>query len=256
MEDSAKPAETWLQPFRVFISSPGDVEAERAAAHIVLSRLQSERRYRDRVAFRAVAWDAPGLSVPMRFTETPQISVSRSLGDPSECEVTIVILWSRLGTPLPEKHLKPDGTPYLSGTEWELQNALAGYQRNGKPVILVYRRPEQPPLRRQDPDFKEKLAQQEAVEEFFSGLPEPGTWAIRHGVNDYAEPNELEEQLNAHLRELVEERLGEWLNSACPAEPTAKGGESTRRTAYDKPPFPGLRAFQESDAAVFFGRGP
>lgn len=92
MEDSATPAETGLRPFRVFISSPGDVDDERSLAHLVLNRLQNESRYRERIAFRAVAWDGPGVSVPMRFTETAQHSVRRSVGDPAGCEVAVIIL--------------------------------------------------------------------------------------------------------------------------------------------------------------------
>jgi hypothetical protein len=55
-----------------------------------------------------------------------------------------------MGTPLPvEKYRKPDGEPYLSGTEWEFEDALKG---DPNPDVLVYRRTEPPPLRSEDPD--------------------------------------------------------------------------------------------------------
>jgi hypothetical protein len=45
---------------------------------------------------------------------------------PSECDIVLVIFWSRMGTPLSDEHCKPDGTPYHSGTEWEYFDALQG----------------------------------------------------------------------------------------------------------------------------------
>jgi hypothetical protein len=53
---------------------------------------------------------------------TPQEAVNRSLSKPSQCDVVVVILWGRMGTPLPESYKKPNGTLYLSGTEWECED--------------------------------------------------------------------------------------------------------------------------------------
>ena len=50
---------------------------------------------------------------------TPQEAINRGIAKPSECDLVIVILWSRMGTPLPPEYTKPDGTTSLSGTEWE-----------------------------------------------------------------------------------------------------------------------------------------
>jgi hypothetical protein len=46
---------------RVFISSPGDVSAERKIALDVIDYFPNRPAFRDRVAFRVVAWDKPGL---------------------------------------------------------------------------------------------------------------------------------------------------------------------------------------------------
>lgn len=37
---------------------------------------------------------------------------------PRECDLTIVLLWGRLGTPLPPENRQVDGTVYASGTVW------------------------------------------------------------------------------------------------------------------------------------------
>ena len=92
--------------------------------------------------FEIVAWDQPGAGVPMLATLTPQAAIAAGLPRPSQCDVVVAIFWSRMGTPLPDEYRKPDGTAYLSGTEWEYLDALGASERCGKPAILVYRRTE------------------------------------------------------------------------------------------------------------------
>ena len=72
-----------------------------------------------------------GATMDARFT--PQQAMDRGLPTPADCDLTVILLWGRMGTPLTE--MKADGTSYLSGTEWEFENALAA----NKPVF-VYRR--------------------------------------------------------------------------------------------------------------------
>ena len=100
---------------RVFISSPGDVADERNLARRLLKdELPYDPLLRGKVTFDAVSWDDPAASTPMVATLTPQEAVNRFGCRPSECDIVIVVLWSRLGT-----QLKIDGTSYLSGTEYE-----------------------------------------------------------------------------------------------------------------------------------------
>ena len=104
---------------RVFLSSPGDVADERNLARRLL---KDELPYdpllrhpitRDLlVTFDVVSWDDPAASTPMLATLTPQEAVNRALPKPSECDVVVIILWSRLGTPLPTEYSKPTGEPY------------------------------------------------------------------------------------------------------------------------------------------------
>jgi hypothetical protein len=96
---------------------------------------------------------------------TPQAAIASGLPTPSQCDIVVVILWSRMGTPLPPDYRKPDGNLYLSGTEWEYLNALDGWQRDGRPTILVYHRTTECPAHLGDPQLEEKQRQWTHVQE-------------------------------------------------------------------------------------------
>src|SRR5262245_47308896 len=141
-EHDSKMRQTARKHLRVFLASPGDVSGERVVARQVLEQLPYDRGLRDRISVGVVAWDHPGSETPMLATMTPQAAIAKGLPKPSDCDIVIVVLWSRMGTPLPAddpKWLKADGTRYMSGTEWEYLDALAAHQRTGRPEILVYR---------------------------------------------------------------------------------------------------------------------
>src|SRR5262245_16190984 len=105
--------------YRVFLSSPGDVNEERRIVLEVLDRLPNRPAFREQVGFRVVAWDKPGADTPMLATMTPQAAIDAGLPKPSECDIVIVIFWSRMGTPFTF-----NGVDYLSGTHYELLDAL------------------------------------------------------------------------------------------------------------------------------------
>ena len=92
---------------------------------------------------------------------TPQQAVDRSLPTPADCDLTIVLLWSRMGTPLTET--RADGTPYLSGTEWEFETALAANK-----AVYLYRRSEKVLLDPDEAEFDAKLTQKRRVDDFFA----------------------------------------------------------------------------------------
>jgi len=203
-KDSAKAAPRHL---RVFLASPGDVADERALALWVLEKLQYDPLLRGRITIETVAWDKPGAGVPpMLVPMTPQEMIARGLPKPSECDIVIVIFWSRMGTPLSPDLKKPDGSGYLSGTEWVYLNALEAAEHQGKPEILVYRRTEKIVLDPDDPEFDEKSQQWRLVKQFFQSFENPDG-SLRRGYNPYLAPDEFREQLNLHLRTLVRELL-------------------------------------------------
>jgi hypothetical protein len=254
---TAQPSATApLLRIRVFLASPGDVTDERALALRALERLPYDVFLRGRIAVETIAWDKPGADTPMLATLTPQEAIAQQRPKPSECDIVIVIFWSRVGTPLPREDVKPDGSAYLSGTEWEYLDALEASRQKGRPKVLVYRRTEVPSIGLDDPDFQDKQDQWRLVETFFASFRNPDR-SIRGGVNEYDTPDGFEKRLTEHLREIVQTLLAEHeAQSQAPAAETAQTPEGREEPPlWEGSPFPGLRPFGEDDARIYFGRG-
>lgn len=178
---------------RIFLASPGDVLEERQAVRDLLHRLERSPLIREDFTIEVVSWDDPDAPVPMLATLTPQQAVSRALPKPSDCDFTVVIVSGRMGTPLEER--KPDGSAYLSGTEWEFEDA----RRAGRPILL-YRRMPAPSAA--DNDAEEATRQLRNVEQFFAQFKGPGG-TLRGGMTTY----KTVEELTARLRTDVESLL-------------------------------------------------
>ena len=187
---------------RVFLSSPQDVADERAIAVRVLSRLPYDPFLRGRVTLEIVAWDGPGGQVPLTATLTPQATIDQGLARPSECDVVVMILWNRIGTPLPGTYRRVDGTRYRSGTEWEYEDAITASE---PPQILIYRRLD--PSRLPAVGDAEDRQQREQVEQFFLAFRN-ADGSLRGGVNTYGDPAQFERQLEYHLREILSRLIG------------------------------------------------
>ncbi|HEY1432425.1 MAG TPA: SUMF1/EgtB/PvdO family nonheme iron enzyme [Stellaceae bacterium] len=210
---------------RIFLSSPGDVADERKIARELIEReLQKHPSYRE-LKLVVIAWDDPDARIPMLANETPQESVNNARPRPSTCDIVIVILWARMGTPLPETIRKPDGERYLSGTEWEYLDAVNS-RWEPKPDVLVYRGTEEPMISIRDPKKKEKEEQFERVEEFFARFRNTDG-SLVGGVNEYAAPDEFKALLRQHLEELFHRRL-----PAAPASGKPRQIEATIPHAY------------------------
>jgi hypothetical protein len=231
--------------FRVFLSSPGDVHDERALAFRVIEALPKQPFIRNRATIEVVAWDDREALTPVYANLTPQRALQQHLKMPSACDIVVVILWSRLGTPLPDNdfYRKPDGGRYLSGTEWEFEDAT----RMSRPVLL-YRRTETPIMAVDDPEGKAKTAQYESVKRFFERFKN-SDGSLNGLYRDYNKPSDFERLLDGDLRSVLERLL-----DTRPAEPDPPPPEVMSIDA-GQAPYPGLRRLGEEDAAVFFGRG-
>jgi hypothetical protein len=200
---------------RIFLSSPGDVAAERRTARELLNAVQRQPMLRGRVWIDAISYDDPDAPAPMAAGETPQESVNRLTGRPADCDLTVVILWGRLGTPIPPHVQRADGTRYESGTVWELEDALQA----GKEV-WVYRRTEVPSIALNDPDFEKRRAAYEAVGEFFKRFTN-ADGSIKRGCNTYARDADFGGLFEKHLASLIRARL----------EAPSRGGEQVSTPA-------------------------
>jgi hypothetical protein len=189
------------QLVRIFLSSPGDVADERKIAReLIEGQLQKHPSYRG-LKLEVIAWDNPDARIPMLANETPQESVNNVRPRPSTCDIVIVILWARMGVLLPETIRKPNGERYLSGTEWEYEDAVNS-PRQSKPEVLVYRRTEEPMIAMRDPLRKEKEEQFERVEAFFAKFRNTNDSQIG-GINEYTALEEFKALLRQHLDELL-----------------------------------------------------
>ncbi len=251
-ESKSEPARVQPAVYKIFIASPGDVRDERMLARAVVEQIRVERAFRGRVDLECIAWDQPGVEVAMEAGLTPQEAIKRGLPKPSKCDLVIVILWSRMGTPLPADDTKPGGATYLSGTEWEFQDAITAAKRSGQPAVWLYRRSQVPQVAFDDPGFEEKRQQWDKVEAFFQGfVGENGS--LSGGVNRYQTPDEFRRQFEQHLRDRLTVFL-EGIRKPAPRAPLPQEAE-IKDIGWTGSPYPGLEAFKTKQATIFFGRG-
>ena len=225
-----------MKTLQIFISSPGDVFEERALANRVIERMQSE--YAGRVVLQPILWEHEPLVATANFQE--------QIIRPSDTDVVIAILWSRLGTRLPKGYVRADGSRYESGTEYEFEEAIEGFRKNGKPDLLVYRKTAPPSVRLDDEkELLARLEQKKKLDEFvdkwFHDKAEGTLIAAFHA---FESPSDFESLLEAHLHKLVERQLPKSVSSAADAPAVWKKGS----------PFRGLHVFDYEHAPVFFGR--
>ncbi len=237
---------------RIFLSSPGDVNEERALTRKVIDELHLEPLLRDKVSLQCIAWDDLSARTPMLATLTPQEAINRSLPKPSECHIVIVIFWSRMGTPLPDNYHKSDGSRYLSGTEWEYLDAIDGANQHAQkfPLVAVYRRTEKPQIDLSAPDVIERYQQYQLVDKFFEQF-KSADGSLRGGINQYASPAEFQTFIENDLKMLITQVLESPENDPPQEAPATQ----TLPSIWQGSPFPGLRAFTADDEPIFFGRG-
>ncbi len=61
--------------------------------------------------------------------------------EPSKTDNEVVVLWSRLGSLMPQEEFKGAiSGGAVTGTEWEFEDAVHGYQKHKKPHLLLYRK--------------------------------------------------------------------------------------------------------------------
>jgi hypothetical protein len=222
---------------RVFISSPGDVGEERLRAAIVVRRLKREFQWSFDVT--AVLWEFETMLAQGHFQDI--------IDKPSGSDIFVMILWSRMGTPLPEdRYQGVDGRKPVTGTEWEFEDALASYQKSGAPDLVVYRKTAPP-----DPKFsgfkdvRQELrqieSQWESLEAFWERYFETREGHAKRAYNQFTTADDFESKLETALRDLLERRVAR--------------GSTVAPLWHAGSPFRGLSPFQAEHSQIFFGRG-
>lgn len=222
-------------PLRIFVSSPGDVIPERLIAKRVIDRLAREFDHSCKI--EPILWER----LPLVATDHFQANII----PPSECDIVVVIVWSRLGSPLPlEDFPGPISGLKVTGTEWEFEDAIKSYQVNKKPDLLVYRKQAQFMVSLEDDveldrQRKQKKMLTRFLKHWFIDQESDSFKAASHTFEDSVA---FENMLETHTRELIVARIGQ-NNSSKLSISWHKGS-----------PFRGLQTFEVEHAPIFFGR--
>jgi eukaryotic-like serine/threonine-protein kinase len=226
-----------VREVKIFVSSPGDVNSERALAFQVIKRLQ--REYVEHLKIVPVLWER----LPLEAVGGFQDEIER-IASPSEADIVIFILWSRLGTPLGPEFLKSDGTHYNSGTEYEFDVSLKAREETGKPAILVYIKEadlESGRFKRDQLDRHTMWIEQiRKVQEFIEHrFFDPQEQRFIRAFHTFSQPPSFEGTLEEHLRQILQ-----------PFLPEGAGGWRV----WEEAPFRGLQVFDFDHEEIFFGR--
>jgi formylglycine-generating enzyme required for sulfatase activity len=245
---------------KVFIGSPSDVNDERQLAWNALTQLPYRPAYRGRVTFEAVAWNLPHPKIPLIANIPAQSSVNWIKGEPSACDIVVIIVWSRLGSPAKQaEYAKPDGG-FFTGTEWEFDNAMKACAATGiqRPKVLLYHRQDKPSVEISPDNEAAILKQLEDLKQVGAFMRQCHERGI--AINDYAGgASEFAELFMFHLEAMVCQCLEEHAANN-PAYPIGDKSNPALPETMAKPfwtgsPFPGLRAYTDKDGPIFFGRG-
>lgn len=218
---------------RIFFSSPGDVKMERETARNITRRLQME--VGDAITIEPYFWEHEVMTATMDYQQ--------NIPEMSSFDVVVCMLWSRLGTPLhPERHPRPDGGFFESGTEYEFYTAMSAFRDKGTPNIFVFRNSTEPRRPSRPKEAREAADRElDRLDHFFERYFQEGNY-FTAAVNEYRTLGEFEDKLSLGLRSYLLEHI-----------PLPKQG-AKRSARYDRPPYLGLSAFDFDDAQVFYGR--
>jgi hypothetical protein len=117
--------------YRIFLSSPGDVLAERNRAAAVIDRLNAE--HPGQPMFSLTRWEESFYTATTTFQD--------QITSPGEHHLVVFIFWKKLGSDLPPQYNRADGTS-RTGTEYEFEEARDARERrvDNLPDIIVYRK--------------------------------------------------------------------------------------------------------------------
>lgn len=218
---------------RIFFSSPGDVKMERETARRIVDRLQGE--IGDRMVLEPYFWEHEVMVATKDYQE--------NIPEMDGFDIVVCVLWSRLGTPLhPNRHPRPGGGFFESGTEYEFFTAMQAHTLRGTPDIFVFRNSTEPRRPSRPKEAREAVDREiDRLDHFFEKYFQEEKY-FTSAINVYSTLGEFEDKLSLALHSFLEGRV-------------PKGAVApVRRSKYEGQPYLGLSAFDFKDAPVFFGR--
>ncbi len=212
---------------RIFVSSPADVEHERAIVKDVIERLSQD--FLPYFRIEPVLWEQEALTADRTF--------QAGLVRPADCHIVLVVLWTRLGFPLPEE-------PYagMTGTEWEFFDAVEGPASGERPEVLVYKKTNPKLVDITNPQATlEAIDERKRLEEFFQHNFFNPDGSFKRAFRTF--------DSDAAFRNLVEVQLRKLLNRRVFVEKRGSGARDWMGS-----PFRADRPYEFADERVFTGR--
>src|SRR5260221_7316093 len=255
-----------MRTIDIFVSSPADVQKERAVAEQLIRSVAAEFNLPINVSYsnplrgskeedeisvkREDFGDESTLILCPCFWEYPELEGDdflEQIPNTGQYDLVINILWSRLGTALAQKCVMPDGSRPRSATEYEVAWVSAQSQRTpGFPGLHVYRNRATPAAPLEPKEKRENFCRQwDAVQEFCAGWEKNGETDFRKYCHDYQDLEEFENLFRAHFRDFLARQLDRVIDSTKPLR-TVHYLESNR--------FRGLNFFDFEHAALYHGR--
>ena len=155
-------------------------------------------------------------------------------------DLVVGILWKRVGSELPpDRFSRPDGSPYESGTVYEIETALDASRRSGRPSVYVFRckRPITYSAERVD----EERAQKEALDRWWGRTFRDEAGRYVAATNSFGDTEEFEAKF--------EDCLVGWLRERRHIPSGPAWDMATRGS-----PYPGLVPYDREHSPVFLGR--
>ncbi len=199
-----------MKKINVFIASPNDVEKERQAVKDVIDKLNKNPKYN---AFFRVNYTCYTENGPWSAMNHPQEQISA----PSEADMFIMILWSKIGTPYTY-----EGKNYSSGTIYEFEKAKEAHVKNNskKPDLYVFRKTTAVTI---PPNNAKQLESFNQLQNFIDETFYTNNHEVKIGLNEFDSVYEfkkeiqilIEKNLNKQLKE--ENIMGDgWVNLVLP----------------------------------------
>src|SRR6266446_5231408 len=255
-----------MRTIDIFVSSPADVQNERAVAEQLIRSVAAEFNLPINVSYsnplrgskeedknsveREDFGGESALVLRPCFWEYPELEGDdflEQIPNTGRYDLVICILWSRLGPALVQKCVMPDGSRPRSGTEYEVAWVLDQSKRTpGFPGLHVYRNRATPAAPLEPKEKRENLCRQwDAVQEFCAVWEENGGTEFRECCHDYQDLEEFENLFREHFRDFLAQQLDREIGSR----------KALRKVRYlESNPFRGLNFFDFEHAAFYHGR--
>src|ERR1700761_2112351 len=210
-----------MKIIRVFVSSPGDVKAERSIADRLIRATAEEFGIPVSVQYSNLLREegfSHSLDADPRDNElllcpyfweyqrfSSDLGYQDQIPNTAQFDLVICILWSRLGTKLHPRFRMPDGSEPRSGTEFELGWAKEQHKKTpGVPALQVYRNRSRPNPPVDAPEkLEEFLKQWKGLEQFLAAWSKDIEGTFVGAFNSYRSLEEFERLFREHFRDFL-----------------------------------------------------